>query len=162
MQIQALTEILKTILGFPTCNAGLYRSGQHKYQYLYTKTLSHCRMLHEKFISSSAGWYAFPCDWAQFTCMYDRHYHPDSKVHGANMGPIWVLSDPGGPHVGPINLVIMAGYSSKLTSVYFNWVVSSSMPPLTRHWYYLLTYETQHAVVAGDIASVWYYLYKGM
>ena len=25
---------------------------------------------------------------------------PDSKVHGANMGPTWVLSAPGGPHVG--------------------------------------------------------------
>ena len=23
---------------------------------------------------------------------------PDSKVHGANMGPIWGLQDPGGPH----------------------------------------------------------------
>ena len=31
---------------------------------------------------------------------------PDSKVHGANMGPIWVLSAPGGSHVGPINLAI--------------------------------------------------------
>ena len=31
---------------------------------------------------------------------------PDSKVHGANMGPTWVLSAPGGPHVGPINLAI--------------------------------------------------------
>ena len=30
----------------------------------------------------------------------------DSKIHGANMGPTWVLSAPGGPHVGPINLVI--------------------------------------------------------
>ena len=27
----------------------------------------------------------------------------DSKVHGANMGPIWGRQDPGGPHVGPIN-----------------------------------------------------------
>ena len=27
-------------------------------------------------------------------------------AHGANMGPTWVLSAPGGPHVGPINLVI--------------------------------------------------------
>ena len=26
---------------------------------------------------------------------------PDSKVHGANMGPTWVLSAPDGPHVGP-------------------------------------------------------------
>ena len=30
----------------------------------------------------------------------------DSKVHGANMGPTWVLSAPDGPHVGPMNLVI--------------------------------------------------------
>ena len=29
---------------------------------------------------------------------------PDSKVHGANMGPTWVLSVPNGPHVGPMNL----------------------------------------------------------
>ena len=29
---------------------------------------------------------------------------PDSKVHGANMGPIWVLSAPDGPHVGPWTL----------------------------------------------------------
>ena len=31
---------------------------------------------------------------------------PDSKVHGANMGPTWVLSVPAGPHVGPMNLAI--------------------------------------------------------
>ena len=31
---------------------------------------------------------------------------PDSKVHGANMGPIWGRQDPGGPHVGPINFAI--------------------------------------------------------
>ena len=30
----------------------------------------------------------------------------DSKVHGANMGTTWVLSAPGGPHVGPTNLAI--------------------------------------------------------
>ena len=35
---------------------------------------------------------------------------PDSKVHGANMGPTWVLSAPGGPHVGPMNLAIRDGY----------------------------------------------------
>ena len=34
------------------------------------------------------------------------HVHPDNKVHGANMGPNWVLSAPGGPHVGPMNLAI--------------------------------------------------------
>ena len=35
--------------------------------------------------------------------------YPDNKVHGANMGPTWVLSAPDGPHVGPMNLAI--GYS---------------------------------------------------
>ena len=30
----------------------------------------------------------------------------DSKVHGANMGPISGRQDPGGPHVGPINFAI--------------------------------------------------------
>ena len=33
-------------------------------------------------------------------------YSPDSKAHGANMGPTCVLSAPGGPHVGPINFAI--------------------------------------------------------
>ena len=33
---------------------------------------------------------------------------PDSKVHGANMGPIWGRHDPGGPHVGPMNFAIWA------------------------------------------------------
>ena len=31
---------------------------------------------------------------------------PDSKVHVANIGPTWVLSAPGGPHVCPMNLAI--------------------------------------------------------
>ena len=31
---------------------------------------------------------------------------PDSKVHGANMGPILGRQEPGGPHVGPMNFVI--------------------------------------------------------
>ena len=32
------------------------------------------------------------------------HTKPDSKVHRAYMGPIWGRQDPGGPHVGPMNL----------------------------------------------------------
>ena len=30
----------------------------------------------------------------------------DSKFLGANMGPIWGRQDPGGPHVGPMNIAI--------------------------------------------------------
>ena len=36
-----------------------------------------------------------------YTCNY-----PDSKVYGANMGSTSGRQDPGGPHVGPINLDI--------------------------------------------------------
>ena len=35
--------------------------------------------------------------------------YPDSKVHGANMGPTWVLSAPDGPYVGPMYLAIRLG-----------------------------------------------------
>ena len=49
-----------------------------------------------------------------------RYYHPyilttrnrdspDSKVQGANMGPIWDRQDPGGPHAGPVNLLSGSG-----------------------------------------------------
>ena len=31
---------------------------------------------------------------------------PDTKVHGANMGPTWALSAPDGTHVGHMNLAI--------------------------------------------------------
>ena len=31
---------------------------------------------------------------------------PENNFHGANMGPIWVLSSPDGPHIGPMNLAI--------------------------------------------------------
>ena len=36
--------------------------------------------------------------------MYHSTWIP--KVDGANMGPIWDRQDPGGLHVGPINLAI--------------------------------------------------------
>ena len=45
---------------------------------------------------------------------------PDSKVHGANMGPIWGRQDPGGPHVGPMNFAI--------------WVIMAQVP-LKQHWH---------------------------
>ena len=38
---------------------------------------------------------------------------PDSKVHGAHMGPIWGRQDPGGPHVGPLNFAIWGHKLSK-------------------------------------------------
>ena len=40
------------------------------------------------------------------TSHFLNQWCPDSKVHGTNMGPTWVLSAPDGPHVGPINIAI--------------------------------------------------------
>ena len=38
--------------------------------------------------------------------VFQQDMYPDSKVHGANMGPIWGRQDPSGPHVGPMNFAI--------------------------------------------------------
>ena len=43
---------------------------------------------------------------------------PDSKVHEAYMGPTWVLSAPGGPHVSPMKIAIRAGYARMAMDVY--------------------------------------------
>ena len=40
---------------------------------------------------------------------------PNSKVHGANMGPIWGRQDPGGPHVGPMNLAISVSLTMSIS-----------------------------------------------
>ena len=40
---------------------------------------------------------------------------PDSKVYGANMGPIWGRKDPGGTHIGPMNFAIWVELTSLST-----------------------------------------------
>ena len=44
--------------------------------------------------------------WIQMSDGLEEVTFPDSKVHGAYMGPTWGQQDLGGPHVGPMNLVI--------------------------------------------------------
>ena len=44
--------------------------------------------------------------WISGTKDRDEIPSPDSKVHGANMEPIWGRQDPGEPYVGPKNLAI--------------------------------------------------------
>ena len=41
---------------------------------------------------------------------------PESKVHGANMEPIWGRQDPGGPHIGPMNFAIWGDFMGLLTT----------------------------------------------
>ena len=60
---------------------------------------------------------------------------PDSKVHGANMGPTWVLSAPDGPHVGPMNLAIRDTSASNInirSRVQFT-VHKAAMQTYTQH-----------------------------
>ena len=54
-------------------------------------------------------------EWAIFVA----ENFPDSKVHVANIGPIWRRQDPGGPHVGPMKVVI---WVSCLCRVFALWV----------------------------------------
>ena len=48
--------------------------------------------------------------WDSMLQKYDPAVNPDSKVHGAYMGPTWGRQDPGGPHVGPMILAICESY----------------------------------------------------
>ena len=50
--------------------------------------------------------YGIDLSFPQYYCWTSQCLIPDSKVHGANMGPIWGRQDPGGPHVGPMNFAI--------------------------------------------------------
>ena len=48
---------------------------------------------------------------------------PDSKIHGANMGPIWVLSAPDGPHVGARNHAIRVSYQSTCSELWRGYLI---------------------------------------
>ena len=55
---------------------------------------------------SQHGW-RVEITFIMMTCFHiSMDISPDNKVHGANIGPTRGRQDPGGPHVGPMNLVI--------------------------------------------------------
>ena len=53
----------------------------------------------------------------------------DSKVHGANMGPNWVLAAPDGTHVGPMNLAIRRIHFSQMIPYDIKYLCN-----ITRNW----------------------------
>ena len=67
---------------------------------------------------------------------------PDSKVHGANMGPTWVLSAPDGPHVGPMNLAFR-----DLLCLAWSWLETDSS---SNFFIYIVHYND---VIMGMMAS---------
>ena len=89
---------------------------------------------------------------------------PDSKVHGANMGPIWGRQDPGGPHVGPMNLAIWDMHSwiyLFICSVYMG-VVESDITGEVCHLRGLLSSHRPHSRTLPDRrAHFWYRLGQG-
>ena len=62
---------------------------------------------------------------------------PDSKVHGANMEPPWVLSAPGGPHIGPTNHATRASLWKRVrftVVITLNGSANTVLPRLRRTW----------------------------
>ena len=79
------------------------------------------------------------------------HNNPDNKVHGANMGPTWVLSAPDGPHVGPINLAIRE-WIYVICLILFLGV--SSLTPGQSYSHFSRTFQRRHMrVMASEITS---------
>ena len=69
----------------------------------------HISTAHNLTISSAITHWCEPYTWYVTDEKLMVQMIPDSKVHGANMGPIWGRQDPGGPHVGPMNFAIWDG-----------------------------------------------------
>ena len=80
----------------------------------------------------------FQCD-KKFLFFFKKF--SEIKVHGAIMGPTWVLSAPDGPHVGPMNLAVTVT-SHNVVCHESQWLVGSqyvfehnareNTPPFTR------------------------------
>ena len=84
----------------------------------------------------------------------------DSKVHGANMGPTWVLSAPDGPHIGSTNLAIGVLFIAQCTKLCARPIClirdgtwqNSLLLRLTHQW--SLFHETRYSdVIMGALAS---------
>ena len=128
-----------------------------------TKSLVMCVVFYNDWFSVISQPHCIPLYWTGNTYRCDKLY-PDSKVHGAKMGPTWVLSAHDGPHVGPMNLairaffllqwlayvtqcaVLLANYKTGMSSYWQNfghWLhrsknaICSQILLICRHWIFL-------------------------
>ena len=76
---------------------------------------------------------------------------PDSKVHGANMGPTWGRQDPGGPHVGRMNL---AGNCEAQNFIFKICNVQNTVPSLSIV-YLDITYMRERNVLGQHWFRLW-------
>ena len=84
-------------------------------------------------------------DWAHWWTLamlnlfQDNVRYRDSKIRGVNMGPTWGRQDPGGPHVGPMNLAIwvyiyllfLSFVKTERANVFKNWSWQKTMAHLS-------------------------------
>ena len=77
-----------------------------------------------------------------FCCGPCTHVFPDSKIHEANMGPIWGRQDPGGAHVGPMNFAIWVLQSYFTSLVLGTSKLTLFLPYLEARWFLIWT-QTQ-------------------
>ena len=68
--------------------------------------------------------------------------NPDSKVHGANMGPIWGRQDPGGPSVGPMNFAIWDAIWTHVVTARVKLMLPISVP-LYVNWMQSLPFKVE-------------------
>ena len=77
---------------------------------------------------------------SRFTCWFNtyviqRNAVPDSKVHGAYMGPTWGRQDPVGPHVGWPHELCYQGCLWLLRTIYFSWCLWVPEAPGLFYWH---------------------------
>ena len=80
---------------------------------------------------------------------------PDSKIHGANMGPIWGRQDPGGPHVGPMNFTLWVSVRNPLVSFSFIMISPSGEQPERLLFAHMLQLRTSGFIIICH--KYWYY-----
>ena len=93
-----------------------------------------------------------------------RRLDPDSKVHGAYMGPTWGRQGPGGPHVGPMNLAIRGGrllqrvreeYQPEipLISGYFSWLKQNYRKKICTKCFILGIIDQNYTFLQTNVSS---------
>ena len=76
----------------------------------------HLRAISQKIPQPSITKINLKITYLKFHSNLPEAYYPDIKIHGADMGPTWVLSAPDGSHVGPMNLAIRVA-NAEVTTV---------------------------------------------
>ena len=90
--------------------------------------------------------------WSRTLAVRSKRHVPDSKIHGANMGPTWVLSAPDGPHVGPMNFAIRGSFQTlfhgKLISYYLYGFLEPWMTyqKITKHHWLILKVDVANCL----------------